>query len=51
MSDIRLDKHAGGSVWLVTIDRPSKMNSLDFAAHERLVEIWKEFDEIGRAHV
>lgn len=38
---ILIEKH--GSVWLVTVNRPGKMNSLDFAAHERLVEIWQEF--------
>ncbi len=41
--DILVERHAGGTVWLVTIDRPAKMNSLDFAAHDRLVEIWQEF--------
>lgn len=39
--DILLEKH--GPVWLVTINRPEKMNSLDFAAHESLVDTWKEF--------
>ena len=49
--DIRIDRHAGGAVWLVTIDRAAKMNSLDFAAHDRLVEIWKEFDADTTARV
>jgi enoyl-CoA hydratase/carnithine racemase len=42
-----------GAVWLVTIDRPSKMNSLDFSAHERLVEVWQEFaaDDAARVGV
>lgn len=51
MSDIRLDKHAGGRVWLVTIHRPEKMNSLDFAAHDEMVEIWKAFASDGEARV
>jgi len=49
--DIKLERQ--GAVWLVTIDRPAKMNSLDFAAHERLVEIWQEFaaDDTARIGV
>lgn len=42
MSDIRYDKH--GAVALITIDRPAKRNSLDFAANDELVRIWREFD-------
>lgn len=47
--NIRLDRH--GSVWLVTIDRPAKMNSLDFAAHEELVETWREFTRNDTARI
>jgi len=49
MGDIRVDRH--GAVWLVTIDRPAKMNSLDFAAHEELVEVWRAFDRDQTARV
>lgn len=42
MSSIRCEKH--GAVRLITIDRPAKMNSLDFAAHEELVEVWRDFE-------
>ena len=42
MTDIRYEKH--GRVRLITIDRPAKMNSLDFAANDRLVAAWREFD-------
>lgn len=42
MSDIRYEKQ--GRVRLITIDRAAKMNSLDFAANDRLVEAWREFD-------
>ncbi len=50
MSDtIRLERD--GAVWLVTIDRPEKMNALDFAAHDRLVEIWREFDADDSARI
>ena len=50
-SDIQLEKH--GAVWLVTINRPAKMNSLDFAAHDEMVAIWKEFaaDDAARIGV
>ena len=34
-----------GHVRLITIDRPSRMNSLDFAANEALVEAWLRFAE------
>lgn len=40
-SDIRVERH--GAVRLLTIDRASRMNSLDFAAHDALVEAFKEF--------
>jgi len=49
MSDIRYDKH--GCVRLITIDRPQKMNSLDFEANERLVDAWREFDRDDDAYV
>ena len=49
MSDIRCDRH--GKVWLITIDRPSVMNSLDFAANDELVEIFRDFDRDDGAHV
>ncbi|HKY95356.1 MAG TPA: enoyl-CoA hydratase-related protein [Kiloniellales bacterium] len=40
-----------GAVWLVTIDRSAKMNSLDFAAHEALVRIWQDFAADDSARV
>lgn len=46
---IRLERD--GAVWLITIDRADKMNALDFAAHDRLVEIWKEFDADESARI
>ena len=39
MTDIRYEKH--GRVRLITIDRPAKMNSLDFDANDRLVQAWR----------
>jgi enoyl-CoA hydratase/carnithine racemase len=32
-----------GPVRLITIDRPTKMNSLDFEANDELVQAWREF--------
>lgn len=51
MADVRVDRQ--GAVWLVTIDRASKMNSLDYAAHEELVDVWRAFvaDETARVGV
>lgn len=49
MSDIRYE--AFGPVRLITIDRPAKMNSLDFEANDRLVEVWREFDADDDARV
>ena len=43
MSNITVNKDDG--VWLLTINRPSKMNSLDFATHYEMVEIWTEFNK------
>ena len=42
-----------GAVVLITIERPAKMNSLDFAANDELVAAWKRFDadEDARAAV
>jgi enoyl-CoA hydratase/carnithine racemase len=49
MSDIRYEKH--GKVRLIIIDRADKMNSLDFAANDRLVDAWREFDGDEEAQV
>ena len=49
MEDIRYERI--GAVRLITIDRPRVMNSLDFAANERLVECWREFDADDGARV
>ena len=42
-----------GQVRLITINRADQMNSLDFAANDRLTEIWREFaaDDEARAAV
>lgn len=40
-----------GAVWLVTINRPDKMNSLDFAAHDELVDAWLRFRDDDAARV
>ena len=42
-----------GRVRLITINRADQMNSLDFAANDRLTEIWREFaaDDGARAAV
>ena len=49
MSDIRYEKHA--KVRLIVIDRAQKMNSLDFAANDQLIEAWREFDHDDDANV
>jgi enoyl-CoA hydratase/carnithine racemase len=49
VSDIKYDQH--GPVALITIDRPDRMNSLDFAANELLVEAWQRFDKDDAARV
>jgi enoyl-CoA hydratase/carnithine racemase len=49
MTDIRYEAH--GPVRLITIDRPAKMNSLDFEANDRLVEAWRRFDADDEARV
>lgn len=48
---IRIDTSEQGRVWLITIDRPARMNSLDFAAHERLVEVFADFQRSDDARV
>ncbi|MDA0230916.1 MAG: enoyl-CoA hydratase/isomerase family protein [Proteobacteria bacterium] len=40
-SDILYEKH--GRVRLITIDRADKMNSLDFDANDRLIDVWRQF--------
>jgi len=49
MSDIKYEKF--DRVRLITIDRPNKMNSLDFDANDVLVDAWREFDADDNAHV
>lgn len=49
MSDIKYEQH--GPVTLITIDRPDRMNSLDFAANDLLVEAWQRFDKDDAARV
>jgi enoyl-CoA hydratase/carnithine racemase len=47
--DIVIARH--GAVRLITINRAAKMNSLDFAAHEALVEAFKDFNADDTARV
>ena len=49
MSNIIVEKADG--VWLLTINRQNKMNSLDFDSHFELVEIWQEFSKDSSAKV
>ena len=49
MADISYDKH--GKVRLITIHRADKMNSLDFAANDALIEIWRAFEADQDARV
>lgn len=49
MTDIRYEKH--GKVRLIVIDRVDTMNSLDFAANDRLIAAWREFDADEEANV
>ena len=47
--DILYEAH--GHVRLITLNRPAKMNSLDFEANDALIERWKEFDADSQARV
>jgi len=49
MAEILYEAH--GQVRLITIDRAAKMNSLDFAANDELVAVWREFDADDSARV
>ncbi len=49
MTHIRCETH--GRVRLITIDRPAKMNSLDFEANDELVQAWRDFDADDEAFV
>jgi enoyl-CoA hydratase/carnithine racemase len=49
VSDVRYEQH--GSVVLITIDRAERMNSLDFAANDHLVDCWRRFDSDDAARV
>ncbi|MCA3300496.1 MAG: enoyl-CoA hydratase/isomerase family protein, partial [Roseomonas sp.] len=48
-ADILVERH--GHVWLITINRPEKMNSLDFTANDDLVASWRAFDADEEARV
>ena len=50
MSD-HLLYEAHGHVRLITLNRPAKMNSLDFEANDALIERWREFDADPEARV
>ena len=47
--DILYERH--GHVRLITINRPARMNSMDFAANDAIIERWKEFDADDDARV
>ncbi len=49
MSDIVIERH--GAVTLLRIERAAKMNSLDFAANDALVEAWRAFAADPEARV
>jgi enoyl-CoA hydratase/carnithine racemase len=49
VSDINYEQH--GPVVLVTINRADRMNSLDFAANDLLVEAWQRFEKDDAARV
>ena len=49
MRNIRCDRD--GRVWLITIDRAPVMNSLDFAANDELVAVWRDFERNDEAYV
>ena len=40
-----------GPIRIITINRPSKMNSLDFSANDKLINAFKMFDEDNEARV
>lgn len=48
-NDIQFDRQ--GAVALITINRPDRMNSLDFAANDSLVEAFREFESDDRLRV
>ncbi|MDA3920032.1 MAG: enoyl-CoA hydratase/isomerase family protein, partial [Salinisphaera sp.] len=49
MTDILYERH--GRVRLITINRINQMNSLDFAANDDMVELWREFDADDEAYI
>ncbi|MEM6498226.1 MAG: enoyl-CoA hydratase/isomerase family protein [Pseudomonadota bacterium] len=49
MSDIIVEQQGG--VWLIKINRPDRMNSLDFAAHDELVDTWLKFRDDDSARI
>jgi enoyl-CoA hydratase/carnithine racemase len=49
VSDIKYEPH--GPVVLITINRADRMNSLDFAANDLLVEAWQRFEKDDAARV
>ncbi len=44
MSD-HIQTERNGAVLLITLDAQEKLNALDFTAHERLVNVWGEFND------
>ena len=40
-----------GPIRIITINRPSKMNSLDFSAKDKLIKAFKKFGDDNEARV
>jgi len=49
LTDIQYEQH--GPVRLIRIDRADRMNSLDFAANDLLIDAWRQFDADPAARV
>jgi enoyl-CoA hydratase/carnithine racemase len=49
MSDILCERH--GPVTLITINRPDKMNSLDYEANEAIIQCFRDFQRDDEARV
>lgn len=48
---VLLDKREEGRIWVITLNRPERMNAIGGGMSERLTEIWEEFRDDRTARV
>lgn len=48
---VLLDKAEGGAIWIITMNRPERMNAIGGGLGQRLTEVWEDFRDTRSARV